>query len=126
MPETAGQHKAGRLRQSPDEDLRALLQCDPKHFVIGPHKRTYRETAAYVDQVRKTKRWRTLCEVFRQLARTKGDSDERANPAAVVLTVAQLIMEVTGAELDQVPRSWVTTYLGDDWQDAYLALGGQL
>ena len=46
MPETAGQHKAGRLRQTPDEDLRALLRIDPKDLVVGPHTRTYAETVA--------------------------------------------------------------------------------
>src|ERR687892_1016429 len=31
-----------------------------------PHKRTYAQTAAYVDQVRKTERWFDLCDRIRQ------------------------------------------------------------
>ena len=127
MTQTTGQHNPRGRRQTPDEDLRALLQCDPKHFVIGPRKRTYGETAAYVDQVRKTKRWRKLCEEFREFARSQGDSEEGANVAAVFLTVAQLIMDFTGAELGQVPRSWVKMCLDgkvpQDWITKYF--GGE-
>jgi hypothetical protein len=109
MPETGGQHKAG-LRQAPDEKLRELLRFDSKLLVIGPHARTYAETVAYVDQMRETERWLELCEEFREFARTKGNSEEGAKLAAVLMAVVQIMMEFTGAELGELPKSWVTTY----------------
>jgi hypothetical protein len=126
MPEIAGQHKAGRLRQSPDEELRELLRCDSKFLVIGPHKRTYAETVAYLDQTRETEGWRELYKEFREFAETRGDGEDWAELAAVLGPVIQLMADFTGAEPAELPRSWVIAYLGDDWMEAYHALGGQL
>jgi hypothetical protein len=97
-----------RLRQDrlPDEDLRELLRYDSKLLVIGPHKRSYAETAAYVDKVRKTKRWAKLCVENIRLSPKMTLEDARA---VAFHTVTLLLMqEFVG---DKVPVRWVDAYL---------------
>jgi hypothetical protein len=115
--EQVGPCREGQADRLSDEHLRELLRCDSKALVIGPRKRTYAETTAYVDQMRQTERWLELCAVFGEFARTQGDSDseEGVKLAAAFMAVVQLMMDFTGAELGELPRSWVTGYLGDDF-----------
>jgi hypothetical protein len=95
----------------------ALLQCDPKHFVIGPHKRMYAETMPYVDQARKIKEWRKLCKGLAGYARMQGQTAAGAKLAGVFMAVIQLMVEFTGTA-EGLPKAWPSMYVGDDFMRA--------
>jgi hypothetical protein len=90
---------------------------------IGPHKRTYAQTAAYVDQVRKTERWPDLCDRIRQFHEARGTRVE-SRKDAIALVIMQATLVVMAEFVDGegwVPEPWLMKYViapEDDGGDA--------
>jgi hypothetical protein len=112
MPETTGEHNLEGRRMPPDEDPRALLRCHPKYLVIGPHNRTYAETA-HVDE---TKRWAELCEELAEFAPYQWHPEKEVGAAGVMMALTHVMARFSGN--GELRQAWVLAYLGGAWMKA--------